>query len=160
MKWRCDHHSCNCDLRNRKLSQKNVFGASTGFEPVASALALHCSTNCAMKTLLKSWLSQASIHNCLNCVHNCDDHSWLEDPYVGSSPIYWVHSTLERNETYQYYVNCGHTNANAEATGSNPIEAPKTFFRLNLRLLKSQLQLQWSHLHFICMSAAHIIMKG
>ena len=26
---------------------------------------------------LKSWLFQASIHNCLNCVHNCDDHSLL-----------------------------------------------------------------------------------
>jgi len=23
---------------------------------------------------LKSWLFQASIRNCLNCVHNCDDH--------------------------------------------------------------------------------------
>ena len=36
-----------------------------------------------------------------------------EDPYVGSRPIYWVHRTRERNETYQYYVNCGncgHTN--------------------------------------------------
>ena len=49
MKWRCDHRSCDC-LSNRKLSPKNVFGASTGFEPVASALALQCSTNWAMKT--------------------------------------------------------------------------------------------------------------
>ena len=68
---------------------------------------------------------------------------------------------------YEYYVNCGHTNemkmitssfhsyvrgshnihissqlvehcsANAEALGSNPVEAPKTFFGLTLRLLKS-----------------------
>ena len=30
MKWRCDHRSCDC---NHKLSAKNVFGASTGFEP-------------------------------------------------------------------------------------------------------------------------------
>ena len=27
---------------------------------------------------LKSWLFQASIRNCLNCVHNCDDHSSLD----------------------------------------------------------------------------------
>ena len=27
---------------------------------------------------LKSWLFQASIRNCLNCVHNCDDHSLLD----------------------------------------------------------------------------------
>ena len=42
-----------------------------------------------------------------------------------------------------------HCSANAEAMGSNPIEAPKTFFGLTLRLLKSQWQLRWSHLHFI-----------
>ena len=32
--------------------------------------------------------------------------------------------------------------AKAEAEGSNPVEAPKTFFGLNLRLLKSQSQLR------------------
>ena len=26
----------------------------------------------------KSWLFQVSIRNCLNCVHNCDDHSLLD----------------------------------------------------------------------------------
>ena len=31
-----------------------------------------------VQTPLKSWLFQASIRNCLNCVHNCDDHSLLE----------------------------------------------------------------------------------
>ena len=29
-------------------------------------------------TPLKSWLFQASIRNCLNWVHNCDDHSLLD----------------------------------------------------------------------------------
>ena len=33
-----------------------------------------------------------------------------EDPYVGSRPISWIHRTRERNETYEYYVNCGHAN--------------------------------------------------
>ena len=33
-----------------------------------------------------------------------------------------------------------HCSANTEAMGSNPVEAPKTFFELTLRLLKSQLQ--------------------
>ena len=48
-------------------------GASTGIEPMASALALQCSTNWAMKThTLASW------------------------------PIYWIHRTRERNETYQW----------------------------------------------------------
>ena len=36
MKWRSDHRSCDCDLSNRKVSPKNVFGASTGFEPMAA----------------------------------------------------------------------------------------------------------------------------
>ena len=36
-------------FKQSQLSQKNVFGASTGFEPMASALALQCSTNWAMK---------------------------------------------------------------------------------------------------------------
>ena len=33
-----------------QLSPKNVFGASTGFEHMASVLALQCATNWAMKT--------------------------------------------------------------------------------------------------------------
>ena len=35
-----------------------------------------------------------------------------------------------------------HCSAIAEAMGSNPVEAPKTFFGLTLRLLKSQSQLR------------------
>ena len=31
------------------------------------------------QNLLIKHLFQASIHNCLNCVHNCDDHSSLKD---------------------------------------------------------------------------------
>ena len=33
-----------------------------------------------------------------------------EDPYIGSRPIDWIYRTRERNETYEYYVNCEHTN--------------------------------------------------
>ena len=32
-----------------------------------------------------------------------------QDPYFGSRPICWIHRTRERNETLEYYVNCGHT---------------------------------------------------
>ena len=31
-----------------------------------------------VQTPLKSWLFQASLRNCLNCVHNCDDHGLLD----------------------------------------------------------------------------------
>ena len=53
----CDHCSfwnedacCDCDLSDRKISPKSVFGTSTWFEPMASTLTLQCSTNWAMKT--------------------------------------------------------------------------------------------------------------
>ena len=36
-------------FKQSQLSPKNVFGASTGFQPMASALALQCSTNWAIK---------------------------------------------------------------------------------------------------------------
>ena len=49
-----------------------------------------------------------------------------------------------------------HCTTNAEVKGSNPVEAPKTFLGHTVRLLKSQIQLRWSHLHFIRMSAVHI----
>ena len=38
-----------CNLSSCKINRK-MFGTSTGFEPMASALALQCSTNWAMKT--------------------------------------------------------------------------------------------------------------
>ena len=37
-------------FKQSQLSSKNVFEALTGFEPMASALALQCSTNWAMKS--------------------------------------------------------------------------------------------------------------
>ena len=36
-----------------------------------------------VQTSLKSWLFQASVRNCLNCVHNCDDHGLLETFLLG-----------------------------------------------------------------------------
>ena len=124
MKWRCDHRSCDCDLSNRKLSPKSVFGASTGFEPVASALAL--------------------------CV--CSSHNtFFFISFTGTmNSINWPTSNLWVFIA-QLVEQCS---ANAEATSSNPVVAPKPLFGFNLRLLKSQSQLRWSHLHFILSSAA------
>ena len=135
MKWRCDQRSCDCNLSNQKLSPKNVFGASTGFEPMDSALALQRSTNWAMKThtmgagqfiefivpvtlrpytatnsapehkptlfvLLVSVQWRLSIQNPEH-MHRLACH-WLKS-------IRWRYSTRERSETYEYYLNCGHT---------------------------------------------------
>ena len=49
MKLRCDHRSWIASLAITNFIRKKVFNSSTGFEPIASALALQCSTNWAMK---------------------------------------------------------------------------------------------------------------
>ena len=50
-----------------------------------------------------------------------------------------------------------HCSANAEATGSNPVEAPKVFFSGYFRNCLNCDSLRWSHTHFICVPAVHII---
>ena len=44
-----------------------------------------------------------------------------------------------------------HCSANAEATGSNPVEAPKSFFSGYFRNCLNCDSLQWSHTQFICL---------
>ena len=55
----------NRNLSNCEKARKKDFGASTGFEPVASALALQCSTSLS-----------------------------YEDPYTGGRSIYWEKETV------------------------------------------------------------------
>ena len=43
-----------------------------------------------------------------------------------------------------------HSSANAEATGSNPVEAPKNFFSGYFRNCLNCDSLRWSHTHFTC----------
>ena len=50
-----------------------------------------------------------------------------------------------------------HCSANAEATGSNPIEAPKIFFSGYFHNCLNCDSLRWSHIHFICIPAVHTI---
>ena len=50
-----------------------------------------------------------------------------------------------------------HCSANAEATGSNPVEAPKNFFSGYFRNCLNCDSLRWSHTRFICIPAVHII---
>ena len=50
-----------------------------------------------------------------------------------------------------------HCSANAEATGSNPVEAPKIFFSGYFRNCLNCDSLRWSQTHFICIPAVHII---
>ena len=50
-----------------------------------------------------------------------------------------------------------HCSANAEAAGSNPIEALKSFFSGYFRNCLNCNSLRWSHTQFICIPAVHII---
>ena len=114
MKWRCDHRNCNFNLARKKHLR-----ASTGFEPMASALALQWSTNsrlipvtgkasstCAHLRLLAVPFGQVLKMNSIN---------W-------SAPNIWVFIA-------QLVEHCS---ANAEAMGLNPVEALKTFFRAKI----------------------------
>ena len=51
----------------------------------------------------------------------------------------------------------GRCSANTEDTGSNPVEAPKTFFSGCFRNCLNCDSLRWSHTHFIYIPAVHII---
>ena len=50
-----------------------------------------------------------------------------------------------------------HCSANAEAKGSNPVEAPTNSFSGYFRNCLNCDSLRWSHTHFICIPAVHII---
>ena len=63
-KWRHDRRSGNCILSNFKF--KKNFGTSTGFEPMASALAL------------QPEIVFGLICHCLNCNYHCQDHIFIK----------------------------------------------------------------------------------
>ena len=116
MKWVCDHRSESQFKQLRESPKKRISGFK-GFEPVASALALQCSTSLS-----------------------------YEDPYTRGRPIYWVywvfHSVFHSfhglinsinwpaSSVLVFIAQAGRalSSANAEATGPNPVEAPKSFF--------------------------------
>ena len=94
-------------FKQSQLSPKNVFAASTGFKIMASALALQCTTSVS---------SLQKIH----MFHSFHGVRWIQQ--IGLLP------TLLLVFLAQLVQHCS---ANAEAMGSNPVEAPKTFFGLN-----------------------------
>ena len=58
-----------------------------------------------------------------------------EDPYTGGWPIYSINWPASHEWVFIAQM-VEHCSANAEATGSNPVEAPKLFFGLFSQLLK------------------------
>ena len=57
----------------------NFFFTTTSFPGLLSPIPFRWKCpSYPVQTPLKSWLFQVPLHNCLNCVHNCDDHSLLD----------------------------------------------------------------------------------
>ena len=99
IKWSYDLRSyesnfCNCVEKPAKIR------TLTGFEPVTSRYRCDALTNWAMKPLtlgadvqtpLKSWFFQASLRNCKNCSHNCEDHSFTWFHIRSSYMIHFIY---------------------------------------------------------------------
>ena len=93
-----ERNFCNC------VEKPEKFRTSTGFEPVTSRYRCDALTNWARKPLtlgdghlwvlqtpLKSWNFQASLRNCKNFVHNCEDHSFAWFHVRSSYMIHFIY---------------------------------------------------------------------
>ena len=104
-----------------------------------------------------------------NCL-NCDSLRWSHTHFICipavhiiSFSVSFLHGLMNSinwpaSTIWVFIAQLGeHCSANAEATGSNPVEAPKNFFSGYFRNCLNCDSLRWSHTHFICIPAVHII---
>ena len=123
--------------------EKKFFGASTGFEPEASALALQCSLE---STAALTQRPRCDGHMLISFVFPqfTSFHSVFHSFHGLMNSINWPASSV-----WVFIAQLGeHCSANAEATGSNPVEAPKNFFSGYFRNCLNCDSLRWSHAHF------------
>ena len=59
-----------------------------------------------VQTPLKPWLFQACIRNCVNCVHNCDDHSLLDLKTFSVVEIRFCYGYWRKSEKIRTLVRC------------------------------------------------------
>ena len=96
--------------------------------------------HCDGHMLISFVFPQSSFHSVFHSFH-------------GLKSINWPASSI-----WVFIAQLGeHCSANAEATGSNPVEAPKNFFSGYFRNCLNCDSLRWSHTHFICIPAVPII---
>ena len=127
MKAKNDHRSKFSNLSNwKEEALKKKIRASTGFEPVTSAIPVRCSTNWAMKPHIGSEVNLLS-------------HTGSEVNKLTSLPMCgFIAQLLE------------HPTGIAEVTGSNPVKALIFFFKASsFQLLKLENLLRWSFFAFI-----------
>ena len=69
------------NLLNSPFKSVMLFKRFVGciYRSLRNCVRLRTFARSRVQTPLKSWLFQASIRNCLNCVHNCDDHGLLDN---------------------------------------------------------------------------------
>ena len=148
MKVKCDHCSKFSNWSNWKEEAWKKVRASTGFEPMTSAIPVRCSTNWAMKphigskvNLLSSFLPVQWNHTSLSSAMITLHFHLIPQYRYELFHIYftWFHCT-GRNELHKLTLlpMCGfiaqlveHRTGIAEVMGSNPVEA-LIFFRLLL----------------------------
>ena len=180
MKWVCDHRSESQFKQLRKQPEKKIFGASTGFEPVASALALQCSPSWAMKThtleagqfieFINPWKEWNTECNDVNCGNTNEMSTWPSQwiaiqtiAKISFHSVFhsFVHGLMNSinwpaSSTWVFIAQLGeHCSANAKATGSNPVEAPKNFCSGYFRNCLNCDSLRWSHTHFALFNISH-----
>ena len=102
-----------------------------------------------------------------NCL-NCDSLRWSHTHFICIPAVHIIsfnsfHGLMNSinwpaSSVWVFIAQLGeHCSANVEATGSNPVEAPKNFFSGYFRNCLNCDSLRWSHTHFICIPAVHII---
>ena len=140
---------------------------------MASALALQCSPSWAMKThiveagqfieFINPWKEWDTEWNDVNCGNTNKISMWPSQFTSFHSVFHSFHGLMNSINwlafsIWVFIAQLGeHCSANAEATGSNPVEAPKNFFSGYFRNCLNCDSLRWSHTHFICIPAVHII---
>ena len=133
-----------------------------GFEPVTSALALQCSPSWAMKThILEAgqFIEFINPWKEWNTEWNCDGHILISFVFLQFTLFHSVFHSFQglmnsinwpaSSIIWVFIAQLGeHCSANTEATGSNPLEAPKNFFSGYFRNCLNCDSLRWSHTHF------------
>ena len=118
----------------------------------------------------KIWNEYVTIavnRNLSNCENSCDGHILISFVFPQFTSFHSVFHSFHglmnsinwpASSIWVFIAQLGeHCSANAEATGSNPVEAPKNFFSGYFRNCLNCDLLRWSHTHFICIPAVHII---
>ena len=81
---------------------------------------------------------RAKICNCLNCDYNCDDHISISSVCCSSGQLDFTSHSLDElaaTNIWVFIAQLGERcSANAEAMGSNAVEALKTLFGLKFAI--------------------------